>query len=140
MQKLGRIHGPSWVAILASGIYMMVTVWKHQDWIVMAFILIVVMILIGAVLTGRKFKSVAKEINSTGRFTQELQSRLNDKTFLYSLSLRTAIAIDIIYLMAVKPDYVGAITSLIIALAAGFAAVYFKSNEAVVYNIKNAEE
>lgn len=140
MQKLGRLHAPAWITILITGIYMMVTAWGRQDWIIIAFLLIVVMILLGAVLTRKKFASLAKEIIRLGKISPVIQHRLNDKVFLYSLSLRTAIALDIIYLMAVKPEFTGAVVSFVIALAAGFLTVYFKNNDAVVYNIKNAEE
>src|SRR5690554_4773688 len=50
MQKLGSLHAPAWITILITGIYMMATAWGRQDWIIIAFLLIVVMILLGAVL------------------------------------------------------------------------------------------
>jgi len=119
--RLNRIHAPSWITILASGIYMMVTVWRHQDWITATFALIILMIVLGAVLSAKRFKVIGKQIEQYGQtgLTSELQYKLNDPVLLYSITLRTSIALEIILLMTVKPELTGALASSVIAVAAG---------------------
>jgi hypothetical protein len=120
--RLHRIHAPSWIIILVSGIYMMITVWRQQDWITVTFVLIILMIFLGAVLSAKRFKAIGMMVAQSGQtgLTDELQYKFNDPVLLYSITLRTFIALEIILLMTIKPELTGALTSSVIAVVAGF--------------------
>jgi hypothetical protein len=119
--RLHRIHVPSWILILASGIYMMATVWRHQDWVTVTFVLIILMIVLGAVLSGKRFKAIGMMLEQSGQtgLSAELQNKLNDPALIYSLSIRTLIALNIILLMTIKPGLAGALASSFITIIIG---------------------
>lgn len=120
MSKLGKLHGPSGISILVSGIYMTIDVWGFQDWISATFALLILMMIFGMVVSGRRFRRIGKEVMKSEKLNAEIKEKLNNQFLLYSIALRTAAALEIILLMTVKPNLFGAFISSFVVIAGGY--------------------
>jgi hypothetical protein len=110
-RRLGII---SMLTILASGIYMMATVWGGVAWLIVALGALVLVILL-SIVTGRRIapirRAMTKEI---GPASPTLHSLANHPLLWISIQTRLAIALGIVVLMTVKPDLGGSL--LVIAI------------------------
>lgn len=113
---IGRIGGPAGILLILSGFYLSISTWGFPVWIHFTFVLIILMVLIGIFMSGRYIMALGKQISSSVTLLPEQKARLNDTKFLYSLALRTALALVIVLLMTVKPEFVGSIVSLILGV------------------------
>ena len=114
--------GPSGLTLIVTGIYLTVTRWGPQPWIILGLIGLVTMAVLGAVITGRRLGSMAKELSGEGALSPALQQRLQDPVLLLSAWLRTGIGLGIVALMSAKPGLGGSIITLGGAAFLGFAA------------------
>jgi hypothetical protein len=115
------ILGPAVIGlILISGIYMMIVVWHDTAWIIFGFIGIILIAVIGGSIIGRKMRIINKMIPNENNISGRLEPLLTDKAFLFSIKIRTAIFIGIIFLMTYKPELAGSIITLITSIVLGF--------------------
>jgi hypothetical protein len=120
LTNLRRGDAPSGLVILASGIYMMVARWGHEAWIGLALIGMVLMAVLGIAVTSRRARALKEAVAGTdGPITSALRLRLADRILRVSATLRAAIAIGIVFNMAVKPAPFGALVTMFVALGAG---------------------
>jgi hypothetical protein len=122
-RALGRIQGPSALILLATGLYMMTTHWRHQAWAGLGLVGMVLMAIIGAVVTGRRMKAIGQALPAgDGALPVALRERLEDPALWTSAFVRVALALGIVFDMSVKPATGGAVAALVIALGLGFGA------------------
>jgi hypothetical protein len=126
--SLGPIGGPSALALLVTGIYMMVTVWRGAAWPGIGLIAMVLIAVLGGVLTGRRVGSIAQALPAeAGPLPPALAERVRDPVLVLSARLRAALALGVVFIMCTKPGMVGSLTAmgaaLVIGLAAGLPAV-----------------
>jgi hypothetical protein len=122
LQGLRRVGGPSGLTLIISGIYLTVTRWGSQPWIILGLIGLVTMAVLGAVVTGRRLGSMAKELSDEGALSRALRGRLQDPVLLLSAWLRTGIGLGVVALMSAKPGLGGSLIILGGAVFLGFAA------------------
>jgi len=119
---LRRVDGPSGLAILATGLYMVATRWGHQAWIGLALLGMVLMAVLSVALTGRRANAITKIVPAEdGPIPAPLRSRLNDPVLRVASTLRAALGLGIVFNMSVKPATAGAIGAMGVALALGAA-------------------
>ncbi len=118
-----RRLGPGSLALLLlSGLYMMATSWGGVAWIIVALGALVLIAIIGGVLTGTRQGPIERAAAAErGGVSPALRQQLNDPLLWVSIELRTAIAMGIVFLMTVKPDGVGSLLTIGIAVVAGLA-------------------
>ncbi|GAO05188.1 hypothetical protein [Anaeromyxobacter sp. PSR-1] len=116
----GRLGGLAMLAILASGIWMTVSVWGHAPWIASGFIGMVLMGALGGAVTGRWLKRVGPAVQQERgpALTPELRARLASPVLDASLRLRAALGVGVLALMAMKPTGGPAAAVLLAASAA----------------------
>lgn len=115
-----RIQGPSALVLLATGLYMMATQWRGQAWAGLGLVGMVLMAIIGAVLTGRRIKAIARAVPLGDEpLPATLRNSFEDSALRTSASLRLALALGIVFNMSVKPGTLGAVMALVIALGVG---------------------
>jgi hypothetical protein len=113
----------SLVLILLSGLYMAATLVGWMGWIVVALASLILIAIIGATLTGLRIGAIEKAAAAeSGPLSPALRQRLNDPLLLTSIQTRTAIALGIVFLMAVQPDLAGALLTIGIAIVLGLAS------------------
>lgn len=126
-----RIQGPSALVLVVTGLYMMITSWRHQAWPGLGLVGMVVMAIIGVAITGRRMRVIGRAIpTGDGPLPATLRERLNDPALRMSVSVRLALALGIVFNMSVKPAAGGAVIALIIpaALAAAVAQTTRRSS------------
>lgn len=120
-----RFMGPSALTLLVTGIYMMVTNWRHQAWAGLGLVGMILIALMGAVVTARRMKAIAQAILSGdggGPLPAVLRERLADPVLRLSAWMRVGLALGIVFDMSVKPGTLGAVIALIVATALGALA------------------
>ena len=122
LQGLRRVGGPSGLTLIISGIYLTVTRWGSQPWIILGLIGLVTMAVLGAVVTGRRLGSMAKELSDEGALSRALRGRLQDPVLLLSAWSRTGIGLGVVALMSAKPGLGGSLIIMGGAVFLGFAA------------------
>lgn len=117
LKSVGSIGFPAMLTLLITGIYMTTTRWGEQSWIVMSMGVWLIIVLLGGGVTGRRTGRIARELaTETGGISPALAALLGDPVLVFSLYMRTALALGIVFLMTTKP------TSVIAAVAVGLAA------------------
>jgi hypothetical protein len=115
---LGRIFGPaSAVAILASGLYMMVTSWGWVPGLATGLLAWVLIAVLGATNAIRLSMAVRRAAAGTPTGTG-----LRSRGFVISWFTRLSIAVGIVFLMTTKPDLVPALLRVVVTAAIGVAA------------------
>ncbi|MFO7448420.1 MAG: hypothetical protein R6W90_18830 [Ignavibacteriaceae bacterium] len=134
MSKMGKLHGPSWLAILSSGIYLSAAVWGFHAWISVTLITIGIIMFFGAFVSGRILRNIGQSVAAADALTGEIRERLNNPVFVLSASIRTALAAQIILLMTIKPDLTGSLATLVLAFITGYSAYAMKNRQTVPAN------
>jgi hypothetical protein len=113
--SLARVFGPaSVVAILASGLYMMVTSWGWVPWIVVGLVAWVLIAVLGAI-NGIRMGLTLRQVIAGAAHTSSLRSR----SFLISWLTRLTMAVGIVFVMTNKPDLLAAVLAIVVAGAVG---------------------
>jgi hypothetical protein len=117
-----RIYPISWLAILIPGFYMAATAWRGTAWIPTALGAVVLLVVLGAALTGRKMAPIGQSLaTESGPISSLLLQRLADPLLWASLRIRTGIALGIVFLMTIKPDLYGALITMGVAVVLSMA-------------------
>ena len=122
LQGLRRVGGPSGLTLIVTGIYLTVTRWGSQPWIILGLIGLVTMAVLGAVVTGRRLGSLAKGLSGEGVLPPALRHQIQDPVLLLSTWIRTGIGLGIVALMSAKPGLGASLIILGGAIFLGFAA------------------
>src|SRR5262245_36637301 len=114
---LRRIYLVSWAAILLPGFYMTATVWRGVAWISIAFAAIILIVVLGVALTGRRMAAIERAVAmESGSLSPTLRQRLGDPLLWTSIQVRAAIALGIVFLMTVKPGLAGSLFTISVAV------------------------
>jgi hypothetical protein len=120
---LRLVERPSTLALLVTGIYMAAVTGGHRPWIGLGLVGLVVIAALGGLLTNRRLRTVGRVLpKEDGPVAAALARQLADPILRLSASLRTTLALGIVFIMSTKPDRVGVLSALGIALALGLAA------------------
>jgi hypothetical protein len=121
---VSRILFPvSFLVIVIAGIYMVVTVWgERAQWAGVALLAFIILGVAATVIQGRRMgalgQSAAGESDSA-QVTAALWTQAHDPVTWVSVNASAAFAIGIVYLMTLKPDALGSVIALLIALVLG---------------------
>jgi len=105
--------------LLVPGIYMMVVVWHNASWGVFGLFDLILIGLIGSMVTGRKMKKIAEIAKMENKHPDELGSLSRNNSLWFSIKMRTAIFLGVIFLMTAKPGLAGSIVTIIISIILG---------------------
>jgi hypothetical protein len=120
---LRRIYPISWATILLPGFYMTATVWSRAAWIGIALAAIILIVVLGMALTGRRMAAIGPAVAAErGSLSPTLRQRLRDPLLWASIQTRVAIALGIVFLMTVKPGLGGALLTIGLAVVLGIAS------------------
>ncbi|HEX3271453.1 MAG TPA: hypothetical protein VHR15_12465 [Ktedonobacterales bacterium] len=115
----------SFLVIVIAGIYMVVTVWGEKaPWAGVALIAFIILGVAATFIQGRRMgalgQSAAQESESAA-VTGALWTQAHDPLTWVAVNASAAFAIGIVYLMTLKPDALGSVIALLIALVVGLA-------------------
>jgi len=120
---LDRFMPPFTLAVVLPGIYMAFTAWGWTTaWIDVSLALFVVMMILGPVLLGRRFAALHKAVQAapSGAISQALAGQMRDRALWTIENTFTCLLLAILFAMTVKPNLVGTLIAVGIALIAGF--------------------
>ncbi len=115
--------------ILIPGFYMMFEIWRGAKWILISLIGLVLIAIIGSTVTSRKMKKIKNKITSEALTLDELNIVLNDNLLFFSIKLRTAVFLGVIFLMTVKPDLTGSLITILLSIIIGIIPVKLRSSK-----------
>ncbi len=118
-----RIAGTaSGLLILAPGLYMAAASWGGTGWILVGFVVLLLIAVTGAFVTGRRMAMVAPlAARAQGALPLEVRDRLRDPYLLGSLLVRSMLALGVVLVMTVKPDLLVSVLVVLVAAAIGVA-------------------
>ena len=123
---VSRILFPiSFLVIVIAGIYMVVTVWgSRAPWAGVALIAFIILAVAATLIQGRRMAALGQSAagqSDSAPVTGALWTQAHDPVTWVSVNASTAFAIGIVYLMTLKPDALGSVIALLIALVIGLA-------------------
>jgi hypothetical protein len=117
-RMLGRPAGPT---VLLSGIYLTVTRWGAQGWIIAGLGAIVLIAVLDAMLSARRFATIMTSLESEdGLISPNLSRLLRDPMLTLSISLRVGLFVGIVFLMCTKPGSGVALGVIAASLIGGY--------------------
>jgi len=118
-QRLGPL---SMLTILITGIYMMATVWGPVAWLIIALGALILMVVLGVALTGPRMAGIGRALaTENGPVSSSLHDLLRNSLLWLSLRIRVSIALGIVFLMTLKPDLLGSLITMGLAILLGLA-------------------
>jgi hypothetical protein len=122
-----RVIGPVALAlILLPGLYLAANIDVGGGWIAAGLLGFLAIAVLGAAVTGRRMMVVGPALGrAEGPLSGEPLRLAGDRGLTTSYAMRLAIAIGIVWLMTIKPEFAGSVLVLIAAAAIGLAAGRF---------------
>ncbi len=121
VMTLPRAIAPlSMLALLLSGLYMALTQWTMDTWTGAGFIGLITLAALGALLTGRTMIRLNRLLEEEpDGFSPRLREQAGNPTLLLALWLQTGLAIGVVSIMVLKPDFVASLGVLVAATVVG---------------------
>jgi len=120
VRKLGFV---SMLATVITGIYMMVTYWGGEAWIIVTVGSLVLVIALAQGVTAPRMAAIGQTLVSEKvPFSRTFHSLANHPLLSISIQTRVAIALGIVFLKTVKPDLEGSLLTMGVAIVLGLAS------------------
>lgn len=130
--RLAAFFGVSAIVALLTGVYlaMQTSAWPRA-WFRISMIALVLMVPPGAV-SGRRMKSV-RALSAVDRASEALVRSAQDPVLRFSLSLRIALVLAIVFLMTARPEPAQSltVTAAFVLIGIGWAALKGRRSPAV---------
>ncbi len=107
--------------LLVAGIYMTVTAWDSDPpWILLSLAALVVMGVLGGVVSARRLEAIKKAAEASGdSLSPALKRQLADPVLLTAVLTAGMLGLGVVFLMTTKPDLIGSLIALAVALVLG---------------------
>lgn len=122
----GPVLGIGMLVNIAAGLYMTADRWSWTtDWISVAMFGVVLYIAAGAVM-GIRRNAIQRMVNdmANGSLSENVTQRIHDPVFGTAIYMMLALLFGIVYLMTDKPDLLGSIVTMIVAVVLGGLASF----------------
>ena len=121
--------------LLITGAYMVSTKWDWSAWIIVSMLLWLFLFLHITLVTGKRFEKLSKLLKSDSQMSNtELQGFINNLGLINLLQSEIAVGLGQIFIMTVKPDVVGSVCVVIVAIILGILPLLTKSKPLAVKN------
>jgi hypothetical protein len=116
-----RLIQISSLLLLITGISMTVTTWGWRTpWILLSLVALIVMGALSGGVNGRRLTAIRKAAESSdGAIPLALQRQIADPVLLTSVQTAGMIGLGAVFLMTIKPDLLGSLIALAVALVLG---------------------
>jgi uncharacterized membrane protein len=115
--------------LLVAGIYMTVTAWDSDPpWILLSLAALLVMGVLGGGVSGRRLSAIEKAAaveDGAGAISPALKRRIADPVPLTAMQTAGMIGLGVVFLMTAKPDLIGSLVALAVALVLGVVPALF---------------
>jgi len=112
--RLLRVVGPlSLLLILVPGLYLAATITAGGGWIAAGLIGFLAIGILGGAVTGRRMATVGPTLGRANGPLGDVEAKMtHDRPLTTSFIIRLALALGIVWLMTVKPDFVPSLVVL----------------------------
>ena len=112
--RLRRIAMPAFLGVLVSGLYLAYLYGGGTAWIPASLIAMLLIMVVGAAVTGIRMARLKKLLSSTGETVTigAILSSTQDKALVLSYGLRVGLAVGIVFLMTVRPGLLLSVAAL----------------------------
>lgn len=119
MMIIRKVFAVSVILLLIPGIYLVIESWGWNAWVITGLILLISLSGYGSA-TGRKIgMSIGSLKGSEESLTDEIKKKIADPSIMKSYKVKVTLALGIIFIMTIKPDWIGSIVSIFAAFALG---------------------
>ncbi len=123
LKSVRKVGFVSMLTTVITGIYLMVTVWGGEAWIIVTVGSLVLVIALAQVVTAPRMAAIGRALaTEKGPLSQTFYSLTNHPSLWISIQTRVAIALGIIFLKIAKPDLGGSLITIGIAIVLGIAS------------------
>src|SRR5262245_37758068 len=122
--EISAVIGP-WARMLslAAGLYLAITAWSWDGWIITGLVGWLVLVVLGEALTGRELREMIADANrQTGHLSDELRGRFLSPRLWLAALVRPWLATGIVFIMTVKPPAVAAAAAVTAGALVGLTA------------------
>ena len=124
-----RLIQVSSLLILIAGAYMAETVWGWNiAWILVSLAALILMGALSGAVSARRLKAIQRAAageSAAGGISPALQQRIADPLLVTASQTAAMIGLGVVFLMTTKPDLLGSLLTLIVAIALGVGAAQF---------------
>jgi MFS family permease len=125
IKRTNRLGFISILTTVTTGIYMMLTVWRFVPWILVVLGSLILEIVIFVVLSGPRMAAIEQVLDTEERsVSKTFHTLVNHPILWISIHTRTAILLGIVFLKIAKPDLVGSLLTISIAIVLGLTLVF----------------
>ena len=114
--------------ILAAGIYLVEVAWEWQTpWILVSLAALVVMGVLGGAVGARRLAAIEKATveETAGSMPPALQRQIADPVLLAAVQTASMLGLGVVFLMTTKPDLIGALITVAVAIVLGIVSAQF---------------
>ncbi len=113
--------------LLITGAYMVSAKWNWSAWIIVSMLLWLFLFLHITLVTGKRVEKLNKLLKSDSQLSNtELQAYINNLSLINLLQSEIAVGLGQIFIMTVKPDLVGSVCVVIVAIILGILPLLTK--------------
>ncbi len=123
LKNVRKVGFVSMLATVITGIYMILTYWGGEAWILVTVGALVLVIALAQMVTAPRMAAVGQAlVMGKGSLTKTFHSLANHPLLSVSIQTRAAIALGIIFLKIAKPDLGGSLLTIGVAIALGLVS------------------
>ena len=123
LKGASRVGLASMLAVVVSGVYMMVTAWGGAAWITVTIGSLVLVIVLAQAITRPQIATIGRALASEpGRLSPSVHGPASHPLLWISIQTRAAIVLGIVFLKVAKPDLGGSLLTLGVAVVLGIAS------------------
>ncbi len=118
-----KFFGISFILLLFPGLYLTINTWGWTSWILFSLAGLLYLTISGKLFVGKKVIAIAEELEkSSGNLSVELKSKIAGSNLFKTIVFKTFVGLGIVFLMTMKTQLFGTITSSLIFLFIGVIA------------------
>ena len=123
LKSLRKVGFASMLTTVITGVYMMLTVWGGEAWIIVTVGSLVLMIALAQVVTAPRMMAIGRALaTEKAPLSPTFYSLANNPLLWISIQTRVAIALGIVFLKIAQPDWAGSLITIGIAIVLGIAS------------------
>lgn len=108
---------------IVSGIYMMLTDWGGEGWIIVTIASLALVIALAQVVTAPRMAAIGRALfGAKGPSSVDIQGLARHPLLSISIHTRVAIVLGIVFLKTAKPDLEGSVLTIGVAIVLGIAS------------------
>ncbi len=121
LKGTNKVAFPSMLTTVITGIYLVLKEWGWIPWILVTLGSLVLVIALSVVLTRPRMAAIGRTLaGAKGTVSQNIHLPMNQPALWISVQIRVAIALGIVFLKIAKPDLLGSLLTMGVAIVIGY--------------------